>query len=387
MQARHEFGKALWQKTMRPRLLQDAEWGLNSILDWLEWTQSSDIASDVFKRLYGEGPYANAPVRIGNDTYSITPRNLVGLPAGFTKDGRGLLALDAAGFGSIEIGTLVPAPQPGNLKPRFFVEYRETEDLLISVNRFGFNCEEGVEGAVQRVQKIWRERGEDAIKATLIWSFGPNKATMERYEETHDLRLIAIDIAYALLRMMPVLRRKDAISFNVASPNTPGLRFLFERFGELLELIMDNVGAVARISSKPVPPCIITLSPDMSDEQMRHVAIATAQHRQVIALRAFNTTIDEKIRAAYGIQEIGGVSGDPLEELTYTKLKVLNHILQEESLEIDVIAVGGITQPQLAVDRLSIALGKRVKAVQVLSGLFKDGFSLVSEIQEAVAKT
>ena len=210
---------------------------------------------------------------------------------------------------------------------------------------------------------------------------------MERYEEIHDLRLIAIDIAYALLRMMPVLRRKDAISFNVASPNTPGLRFLFERFGELLELIMDNVGAVARISSKPVPPCIITLSPDMSDEQMRHVAIATAQHRQVIALRAFNTTIDEKIRAAYGIQEIGGVSGDPLEELTYTKLKVLNHILQEESLEIDVIAVGGITQPQLAVDRLSIALGKRVKAVQVLSGLFKDGFSLVSEIQEAVAKT
>ncbi len=383
MNAGYAFGKALWQETMWPRFLRDAEWGLNALLDWLEWTQSNDMAKDVFKRLYGEGPYADEPVRIGNDTYSITPRNLVGLAAGFTKDARGLLALDAAGFGSIEIGTIVPAPQAGNPKPRFFMEYHEQEDLLVAVNRFGFNCEEGVDGAIQRVQKIWKERGEDAIRATLIWSFGPNKVTMERYEETRDLRLIAIDIAYALLRMMPVLRRKDAISFNVASPNTPGLRFLFERFGELFELIMDNIEAVARISQKPMPPCIVKLSPDMSDDQMRYVARATAKHRQAIALAAFNTTVDEKIRAAYDITEIGGVSGDLLKELAYGKLQVLDHILREESLDLALMAVGGITLPQHAVDRLSI--GERVKSVQVLTGLFKNGFSFISEIQEAVA--
>lgn len=378
-----EFGKALWQQTMRPRLTHDAEWGLHSILDWLEWTQSNEMGQDIFKRLYGEGPHADAPVRIGNDEYSITLRNPVGLPAGLTKDARGLLALDAVGFGSIEIGTLVPAPQPGNPKPRFFIDYREEEDLLIAVNRFGFNCEEGVDGAVQRVQKIWRERGEDAIKAPLIWSFGPNKTAMERYEETRDLQLIAVDIAYALVRVIPALRTKDAISFNVASPNTPGLRDLFERFDELLELIITHIHAIARISHKPLPPCIVKLSPDMSDEQMRRVARATGRHREVIALEAFNTTVDEHIRAEYGITEFGGVSGYPLEDLAHRKLVILNHILQEESINLDLIAVGGITHPRHAVDRISI--GKSVKAVQVLSGLFKDGFALVSEIQEALA--
>lgn len=380
-----EFGKALWQQTMRPRLIHDAEWGINSILDWLEWTQSSDMASEVFKQLYGEGPHANAPVRIGNDEYSITLRNLVGLSAGFTKDARGLLGLDTVGFGSIEIGTLVPAPQPGNPKPRFFVDYREEEDLLIAVNRLGFNCEEGVDGAVQRVQKIWKERGEDTIKATLIWSFGPNKVAMERYEETRNLQLIAIDIAYALVRVIPILRTKDAISFNVASPNTPGLRALFERFDELLELIIEHIRAISVISHKPMPPCIIKLSPDMSDDQMRHVARATAKYRQAIALAAFNTTVDEKIRTEYGITEIGGVSGDPLTDLAYEKLVLLNHIMEEEDLNLDLIGVGGITQPQHAIDRLTV--GQRVKGVQVLTGLFTDGFSLVSEIQEALAAT
>ncbi len=379
----HEFGKALWQQTMRPRLIHDAEWGLNSILDWLEWTQSNEMGQDLFRRLYGEGPHADAPVPIGNNEYGITLRNPVGLPAGFTKDARGLLALDAVGFGSIEIGTLVPAPQPGNPKPRFFVDYREEEDLLIAVNRFGFNCEEGVDGAVQRVQKIWKGRGEDAIKATLIWSFGPNKVAMERYEETRDLQLIAIDIAYALVRVIPVLRTKDAISFNVASPNTPGLRALFDRFDELLEFIIEHIRAISMISHKPMPPCIVKLSPDMSDDQMQHVARTVRKYTQIIALEAFNTTIDERIRAKYGITEIGGVSGDPLEDLAHDKLVLLHHIIEEEYPDLDLIAGGGITQTQHAIDRL--AVGRRVKAIQILSGLSTDGFSLVSEIQEALA--
>jgi dihydroorotate dehydrogenase len=62
-------------------------------------------------------------------------RNGVGLGAGFDKNASYLPALDALGFGSVEIGTVTPLPQDGNEKPRLF---RLVKDKAI-INRMGFN--------------------------------------------------------------------------------------------------------------------------------------------------------------------------------------------------------------------------------------------------------
>ena len=50
----------------------------------------------------------------------LTFKNPLGLAAGLDKDGECIDALGAMGFGSIEIGTVTPRPQPGNDKPRLF---------------------------------------------------------------------------------------------------------------------------------------------------------------------------------------------------------------------------------------------------------------------------
>ena len=52
------------------------------------------------------------------------------------------------GFGSIEIGTVTPRPQPGNDKPRLFRPV-EAEGLI---NRMGFN-NLGVDHLVENVKK------------------------------------------------------------------------------------------------------------------------------------------------------------------------------------------------------------------------------------------
>lgn len=51
----------------------------------------------------------------------LTFKNPLGLAAGLDKDGECIDALGAMGFGSTEIGTVTPRPQPGNDKPRLFV--------------------------------------------------------------------------------------------------------------------------------------------------------------------------------------------------------------------------------------------------------------------------
>src|SRR5512139_1680299 len=60
--------------------------------------------------------------------------NLLGLAAGYDKDGRGLAGLACLGFGHIELGTVTPEPQAGNPRPRLF---RLVEDEAL-INRMGF---------------------------------------------------------------------------------------------------------------------------------------------------------------------------------------------------------------------------------------------------------
>jgi dihydroorotate dehydrogenase len=50
----------------------------------------------------------------------LTFKNPLGLAAGLDKKWECIDALGAMGFGSIEIGTVTPRPQPGNDKPRIF---------------------------------------------------------------------------------------------------------------------------------------------------------------------------------------------------------------------------------------------------------------------------
>ena len=58
--------------------------------------------------------------------------NPIGIAAGFDKQGEAMQGLHRIGFGFVEIGSVTPAPQDGNAKPRVF---RLTEDRAI-INRY-----------------------------------------------------------------------------------------------------------------------------------------------------------------------------------------------------------------------------------------------------------
>ena len=74
--------------------------------------------------------------------------NRLGLAAGMDKDADYIDCLSNLGFSFLELGTLTPRPQKGNLKPRLF-RLREEKSLI---NSMGFN-NKGIEHAVERVKK------------------------------------------------------------------------------------------------------------------------------------------------------------------------------------------------------------------------------------------
>ena len=65
----------------------------------------------------------------------ITFPNMLGLAAGFDKNGDYLNFINNIGLGFVEVGTITPKPQYGNNKPRIF---RVANEEAI-INHLGFN--------------------------------------------------------------------------------------------------------------------------------------------------------------------------------------------------------------------------------------------------------
>jgi len=75
--------------------------------------------------------------------------NLLGMAAGFDKNGQLIRELHALGFGHVEIGTVTPRAQPGNPKPRLF---RLPKNRAL-INRMGFN-NEGADVVAERIRTL-----------------------------------------------------------------------------------------------------------------------------------------------------------------------------------------------------------------------------------------
>ena len=76
--------------------------------------------------------------------------NPIGLAAGFDKNAEVVKSMFSFGFGFVEIGTVTPKPQKGNIKPRVF---RLTEDNAI-INSLGFNSK-GIENVRKKNNVNW----------------------------------------------------------------------------------------------------------------------------------------------------------------------------------------------------------------------------------------
>ncbi|MDU5731310.1 MAG: quinone-dependent dihydroorotate dehydrogenase [Citrobacter freundii] len=259
----------------------------------------------------------------------LTFKNPLGLAAGLDKDGECIDALGAMGFGSIEIGTVTPRPQPGNDKPRLF-RLVDAEGLI---NRMGFN-NHGVDNLVENVKKSHFDGGILGI------NIGKNKDTP--VENGKDDYLICMEKVYAYA---------GYIAINISSPNTPGLRTLQygEALDDLLTAIKNKQNDLQAIHHKYVPVAV-KIAPDLSVEELIQVADSLVRHN-----------ID------------GVLSGRPLQ---LKSTEIIRQLSQELKGQLPIIGVGGIDSVIAA--REKIAAGATL--VQIYSGFIFKGPPLIKEI-------
>ncbi|WP_395740253.1 quinone-dependent dihydroorotate dehydrogenase [Prosthecobacter sp.] len=285
----------------------------------------------------------------------LTFPNVLGLAAGMDKSASAVEAWGALGFGSVEVGTLTPRPQPGNPKPRLF-RLPEHEALI---NRMGFN-NPGIQSAVKKLEK---RRTKAVVGVNIGKNFDtPNEDAVKDY-------LICLKAAY---------RVADYIAVNISSPNTKGLRDLQAEGAvrELIAALKNEQASLKREHGKTVP-LLVKIAPDLNDMQIEALArVFNEQH--IDGVIATNTTIDrESITGHRLANENGGLSGRPVRERSNLVLQAFRMLLKEQ---IPIIGVGGIVHGTDAAEKLKAGAA----LVQVYSGLVYRGPALVREVLETV---
>ncbi len=299
---------------------------------------------------------ANNPVRC----MGLTFPNPVGLAAGLDKNGCAIDALARLGFGSIEIGTVTPRPQPGNPKPRMF----RLPQAQAVINRMGFN-NLGLEVLIDNVKRsrFVREGGILGI------NIGKNADTP--IERAVDDYLIGLRGAHPYA---------SYITVNISSPNTKNLRQLqgADELDSLLGALDIERQSLDAASGRRVP-LALKIAPDLDETQIDAIADAAVRHH-IDALIATNTTLSrEGVEHLVHGAEAGGLSGAPVFEKSTAVLAALSKRLAGR---VTLIGVGGITEGRHA--RAKFDAGAQL--VQVYSGLVYRGPELVADVAAALAQ-
>jgi dihydroorotate dehydrogenase len=274
--------------------------------------------------------------------------NPVGLAAGFDKNAQALSGLSRAGFGFVEVGAATPRPQPGNPRPRLF---RLPQDRAV-INRFGFN-NEGAQVIATRLAK--RPKG-----MVLGLNLGANKDSADR----------AGDFAQVLRQCGAHV---DFATVNVSSPNTEKLRDL-QGAAALTALLQGVMQARAELA-RPIP-IFLKIAPDLNADELAEIA-GVAQATGIDAIIATNTTLARTGLKSASAAEKGGLSGQPLFEMS---TRVLAQLSKLTDGKIPLIGVGGIESADQAYAKLRAG----ASAVQLYSALVYDGLSLVPRLNQGL---
>ncbi|MET3926759.1 quinone-dependent dihydroorotate dehydrogenase [Devosia sp. 2618] len=274
--------------------------------------------------------------------------NPLGMAAGFDKNAEVARPLAKLGFGMVEIGTVTPRPQTGNAKPRLF-RVLAAEGVI---NRMGFN-NEGHDAVFERL------KGQ-RVSAALGINIGANK----------DSEDFVADYVLGVTRFADMA---DYLTVNVSSPNTPGLRNL--QADEALRRLLSEVLS-ARAKAKTRVPVFLKIAPDLDEAALDAIA-AVALATDLDGLIISNTTITrEAVAGLENADEVGGLSGKPLFDLSTRRLAQM----RQRVGALPIIGVGGIHSPQSALAKIQAG----ANAIQLYSAMVFGGLDMLDRLKRGL---
>ncbi len=293
--------------------------------------------------------------RLAVDLAGLRFPSPLGLAAGLDKDARAVGAWYALGFGTVEVGTVTPCPQPGNPRPRLW-RVPEAEAL---VNALGFPS---VGAAAVRARLIGRR-----FPGPVGVNIGKNAGTpLERAVDDYEAALFTLwDVA-------------DYVVVNVSSPNTPGLRTLQDptSLAPLLQRLVECNRLLAELHRTVPRPLFVKVSLDIdlrALDEVVEVLVEVGANGLVLG----NTSTDPSLRPASAAGLPGGVSGRPLRERACW---LLARVAERAGERLALVSVGGVMDIDDVVERYRLG----AHLVQLCTGLVYRGPAFPAAVLRAL---
>ena len=335
-----------YQNFVKPLLfLKDAEAAHEAGVRLSNLASNSAFFSSLSKLLYNSSNKG-----LEQNIFGLHFPNPVGLAAGFDKNGVSPRAMQALGFGFVEVGSITAKPSKGNPKPRAF--RLPADDSLI--NRMGLN-NEGADAIISRLKNLNVDipLGINIAKTNDIHIHGD--AAVQDYLYSYEC---AQEVA-------------DYITVNISCPNT-GEGKTFEDPDALRELLN-----ALQISKKGRVPTLIKFSVD-TDKTTLETLVEICEENGVSGYLATNTSSnrnglkssDSTINAIGN----GGLSGKAIAQKSTEIVGWLHNMVGQTK---PIIGVGGIDSVEEAIKKMEAG----ARLIQVYTGLIYQGPGLVKTIK------
>ncbi|GAX80868.1 hypothetical protein CEUSTIGMA_g8303.t1 [Chlamydomonas eustigma] len=353
-----------YYKTASPSVQFDVISGLGPILRLLDPETAHNMGIAAAKWGLFPKETRDDPSILRTKVWGRDFRNPIGLAAGFDKNGEIIESMFGLGFGFVEVGSITPKPQPGNLKPRVF----RIPELKATINRYGFN-NIGAEAVEENLQIFLLNTKKDPTlkKGLLGVNLGKNKTSADA----------ATDYSIGISKLA---RYADYLVINVSSPNTPGLRALQGRT-ELEALVKQVKATRDRMpwSEQGPPPLLVKIAPDLSETDKVDIATVVTD-LGVDGLIISNTTIQRPgpVSDYPQAKETGGLSGPPLFALA---TQTLSDMYRLTGGKIPIVGCGGVSSGEDAYKKIRAG----ASLVQIYTALAYEGPKAVPDIKEGLA--
>jgi len=339
-----------YQNLLKPFLFKtDAETAHEWALSMASKTNSSKLLQELASSFYGE-----SDAGLVQELMGLKFPNPVGLAAGFDKNGTTPIAMQALGFGFVEIGSITAKASKGNPKPRAF---RLPDDHSL-INRMGLN-NEGADAIAKRLS---------ALKLKLEIPLGINIAKTNDASIHGDDALR--DYLYSYQKAKAVA---DYITINISCPNT-GEGKTFEDPQALEDLLATLKPKDAKI------PTLVKFTVDI-DKKALEKLVHICEDFGIAGYVATNTSsIRDNLKTSNEVLNKignGGLSGRAIQQRSTQVVRWLSEITEGKK---PLIGVGGVDSPQTAVDKLEAG----ADLIQIYTGLVYEGPGLVGQIKKAL---
>lgn len=341
----------LYRSLVKPILFQkDAEAAHESAITISKRTSHSKFLQTAAKLIYA---YDHPSLQ--RSFFGLDFPNPIGLAAGFDKNGDTPLAIQALGFGFVEVGSITAKPSDGNPKPRAF---RLPDDRSL-INRMGLN-NQGAETVVERLSKL-----------NLKIPLGVNVAKTNDASIHGDAAVEDYLFSYELANTVA-----DYITVNISCPNT-GEGKTFED-PDALEALLKALNP----GRDHIKPTLVKFSVD-TDRQTLEQLVGICERFSVSGYVATNTSSDRSTlnTSQQRLEEIGngGLSGSAIADKSTKVVSWLKDMLGDKK---PIVGVGGIDSPKAAFEKIEAG----ADLLQIYTGLVYEGPSLVKKIKKEMVK-